>query len=406
VDDTLRVDLTIRVLMLTARQLVEKFGAENCSSAVQAYKDSNAGGIQETYLEVAHVICKGTYFNQDRVDPKLKAALGGNIPWLSILYEVGQFNDKKGILRQSLFFENPLICGRWRTVGENIYGESPAMDILGSTMSLQVWEERLAQACEKQFNPPMVASSEIDPRRLTTLPGEFSFVDGKDATKAFAPAYMIDFKLDQCVNQIKRIEDRIREGMFVNVFQQFIDSDRREQTAEEIRAKMQEKMQVLGPVVERNVEEVHAPAVMRILGIAQRRGLLPPAPEAIKKGRAKVKPVFESIQSAAQRMLRINNVAQVLQLMGQEAALAQGIMDNFNTDAIARGVARDASLPADYLNTANDVKAIRDQRAKAQQAAQMADNAQKLAGAAQAAGNTPVGAGSNLLEKVMPNLAR
>ena len=108
VSDELRVDLTIRSFMMTARQILEKFGYDNCSSAVQTYKASNAGGIQETYLQVAHVICKGTYFDQRNIDPKLRAQLGGDIPWLSIWYEVGQFNTTKGLLRQSLFYENPL----------------------------------------------------------------------------------------------------------------------------------------------------------------------------------------------------------------------------------------------------------------------------------------------------------
>ena len=289
--------------------------------------------------------------------------------------------------------------------GENVYGESPAMDVLGSVMSLQTWEERLAQGAEKQFNPVTIAGTDVDPRRVTSLPGETIFVDAKDVSKAFGAAYNVDFKLDQGMGMVQRIEDRIREGMFVNVFQQFIDSDRRQQTAEEVRAKMQEKMQVLGPVVERNVEEVLAPSVMRIMAILGRKGKLPPLPDAILKSGAKIKPVFESMLASAQKMLRLNNVGQVLQMVGQEAALNAGILDNFDFDKIAQGIADDASLPAEFVRTPEAVAALRAAKARAQQQADLQANAKNLAQAAQVASQTPVGAGSSLLEKVAPGLA-
>lgn len=398
VDDTLRVDLCCRELSMTARQLVEKFGYDNVSSAIQQYYDSNAGGVQETQYPIAHFIMKGDYFGAGPDQP----------PWLSIWYEIGQFNEKFGLLRKSGFLDDPLIVGRWRTVGENIYGESPAMDVLGSTMSLQAWEERLAQAAEKQFNPPMIASSSIDPRRLTTLPGEFSVVDTKDVRGAFEPAYQIDFKLEGGMAMIGKIEKRIEEGLFKPLFLMFADSDRREITAEEIRARQQEKMQVLGPVVERNVDEVLAPAIKRILGILQRTpGKLPPMPESMKRKDGSNVPIgfeFESILATAQKMNGINNIQTVLSIAGQEAALNQGIMDNLDMDETLRQVAKDASLPSKLLRSPEDVAKLRADKQRAQQQQMMAENAQKLASAAQTAANTPV-SGGNLLGAVAPGLA-
>lgn len=398
VDDTLRVDLCCRELSMTARQMVEKFGIDNVSAAVQQYYKSNAGGVQETQYPVAHFIMKGNYFGDAPGQP----------PWLSIWYEIGAFNDKLGVLRLSGFLDNPLVVGRWRTVGENIYGESPAMDVLGSVMSLQAWEERLAQAAEKQFNPPMIASSSIDPRRLTTLPGEFSIVDTKDVRGAFEPAYQIDFKLDAGMAMLTKIEKRIEEGMFKPLFMMFADSDRREITAEEIRARQQEKMQVLGPVVERNVDEVLAPAIKRILGILQRTpGKLPPMPQSMRRQDGSNVPIgfeFESILATAQKMSGINNIQTVLSIAGQEAALNQGIMDNLDLDETIRQVAKDASLPSKLLRSPEDVAKIRADKQRAQQQQMMAENAQKLAAAAQTAANTPV-SGGNLLGAVAPGLA-
>jgi|ERR1700722_6737274 len=403
VDSVDRVDLIIREMSMTARELMEKFGPDTVSPAVKNYKESTSGGVQETYVPVCHVICRGNYFDQSNTGEPTKE-------WLSLWYEIGDYNAKVGLLHIGQFMESPIIVGRWDVIGENIYGESPAMDCLGSNMSLQCWEERLAQAAEKELNPPMLASSVLDPRRLTTLPGEISFVDARDTKGVFAPAYQIDFKVDAGIKMIERIEARIKDLLFVNVFQTFMESDRREITAEEIRAKMQEKLQVLGPVVERNINESLAPAVMRIFRIISRiPGRIPPMPKALQDQYGGMlygfRPTFKSILGSAAEMVGINNIQTVLQIAGSEAALAQGTMDNIDVDETIRIVGRLANVPNAMMRTKAQVSQVRQARAQQQQQAEVADNAQKLAQAAQTAAQTPTSGGTNLLEKVAPQLA-
>ena len=398
-DDQLRVDLMVRVLQMTARQIVEKFGYDNVSSATQTYYDSNAGGTKETYYDVVHVIHKGTYYSetQGRKNP----------PWMSIWYELSSFNEKKGVLRIAGFHECPMIVGRWKTRGEDIYGRSPAMKVLGSVMSLQAYEERLAQASEKQFNPTLLYGSSVDPRKLTSLPGDFLMVNDKDVTKAVAPAYNVDFKLDAGLKMLDRIESRIHEGMFRSTFQRVSDLQKSNITAEEIRAIRQEQMQVVGPVIERNVGEVHAPSYRRIVSILFRKGRLPPMPAVMKRpdgGMESISVVFESILASAQKMAHLNNLNTVVQFAGQEAALDQQLLDNIDMDATFREYAADANVPAKLIRTAEQVAAIRADKARAQQQQMMAENAQKLAQAAQTASQTPAGAGT-LLQKVAPGLA-
>jgi hypothetical protein len=402
VGDDLRVDLCIRVLEMTVRNIVEKFGRENTAPSTLAMYDSNAGGNKETYLPIVHVIHKGNYFGESK---KRKMQ-----PWVSTWYEQGSFNPTTGVLRISGFEENPLITARWKTVGENIYGESPAFDILGSTMSLQAWEERLAQGAEKQFNPPMVADASINPSKLTNLPGEFMYVDFKDGKAPLAPAYQVDFKLEFGLKMLERIEGRINEGMFKSVFQLFTDSDRREITAEEIRAKAQERLSVLGPVIERNTGEIHKPSISRIVNIMRRTpGAMPPVPEKLKAqdgGLAfSLKVSFKSILASAAEMVGMNNINQVMTFVGQEAALFQDMPDNFDTDAIAVGYARLANLPAAFIRDVAERDAVRKAKraAQAQQAA--AENAKNLAQAAQVASQTPGGGGQTLLQKTAPQLA-
>lgn len=394
VNDTLRQDLFMRIEMMTVRQLVDRFGYDNCSEATQVLYNSPAGGVKENRYPVVYCVMSGNYFGPNGIKPPM--------PWISTYYEMGNYS-KKGILRRSGFHENPIICGRWKVTGENIYGNSPGMDCLGSTMSLQAWEDRIAQAAEKQFNPPMIASSDIDARRLTTLPGDISFVDARDVSGVFKPAYQFDFRLEGGLQQIQRIEGRINDAMYRSLFQMFSESDRRDITAEEIRARQQEKMQVLGPVVERNIEEMLSPLVKRTFAIMHRKGMIPPLPEALKD--VKIKIEFDSILAQAQKIGTITNLTQFIQFVGGQVAVSPEIMDVVNTDEVVRKFADLASTPSKILRTPEEVQSIRAGRQQQQAMAQAAENAQKLAAAGKNMADSPLDQGT-LLDAALPELSR
>jgi hypothetical protein len=371
---------------------------------VQTLFRSPAGGNKETRLPVVHVIHRSDYFGKSQGKP--------DWPWRSIYYEMAAGDGRSdtgkiGLLKESGFYENPCMVGRWRVYGENVYGDSPGMDALGSTMSLQAWEERLAQGAEKQFNPSMVASSDVDPRKLTTLPGDVIFINSKDASKAFVPAYQIDFKLEGGLAMLQRIEDRIQKLMYMNVFQAITEADH-DKTAAEVAALQQEKLQVLGPVVERNVQEVLAPLVMRTLKIMERAGMLPAIPAAMKNKDGSIKKFkleFVSILAKAQKMAEIANLTQFISFVTQEEALDQGLADNVDMDEVVRIYGDLADVPPSIIRSKSDVEKFRAAKQHQQQQQMAADNAQKLAAAAQTASATPMGDGSNLLQKVMPQMA-
>ncbi len=396
-DDALRVAGCVRIFNMTPQQMVQQFGFGRVSPAMQNLYKSNAGGVKEQWYPVVHVMMDGDYFGPG----KLKADDGRNYPYMSLYYELANNNAKQPFLRKAGFLECPLIVGRWDVVGENVYGESCAMQVLGSVMSLQAWEERLAQAAEKQFNPPMVVGTDIDPRRVTTLPGDIIFADVKDVQNVMRSAYQIDFRLGEGLNAVAHIEARIKDGMYQSLFQMFSESDRREITAEEIRARMSEKMQVLGPVVERNTQEVLAPSIKRTIGIMERRGMFPKMPAALHGNPIKLE--FVSILAKAQKMGSINNLGQLMNFVGAQAALDPTVMDKINRDAAITVYSELVDAPAKVLNSDEQVAQIRGARAKQQQAAMAADNAQKLAGAARNLSEARVGTGS-MLDQALPAL--
>ncbi len=403
-DEQLRIDLSMRTMSMKVRDVIGAFGYDNVSSSTKSMNDSSSGGTKETWRQIVHVICKSSYFG-------VQAKKISSMPWLSMQYELDSYDPSNAIISTKGFWENPLIVGRWDVTGENVYGEAPAMDILGSTMSLQAYEDRMAQGAEKLINPPMIAGANIDPARLTTLPGEVTFSESDDIRKVFGTAYQIDFGkgAEVIANQIDRIVARINDGMYRSLFQMITDGVSRQTTAEEIRARTMEKMQILGPVIERNVEEALAPCITRTLGILYRyreadgSAILPPMPAIMHNQPMKIG--FESILAQAQRMRKGTNITTFFGFVGNEVAVQQGVLDNVDLDEATRELGEIYDVPNKILRTPEQVAKIR--AAKEQQAQQQrtADNALNLSAAGKNLAAAPLQSGGTLLDKVMPQLA-
>ncbi len=380
-DDTQRIDLHMRFVQMTVRQIVDKFGYGNCSTAIQTLYDSNAGGVKETWFPVVNVIHRNRYF-ADRMKSERK-------PWVSIWYEASSYGNvqvkdpkQMGLLKRSGFDECPVISPRWDVIGEDFYGLSPGMDALGDVMGLQWLQRRKSQAVDKMINPPMIASPTMANQKMTILPGDITFANTAENNPGFRPAFQINYNVKDALEDIREHHDRIDEAFYKSLFMMISESDRRQVTAEEIQAKEREKMMILGPVVDRSNGEFLEPAIFRHLAILGRKGKLPPPPEEMKGKGIRVE--FTSILAQAQKMLGLGNIERFMGLVGQEAAVNQGIFDIVDLDEMAREAGDLLSIPAKLLRDPAVVEKIKAAKDRQVQQAQQAENAQKLA---QAAGN-------------------
>lgn len=376
-DASLRTDLFVRIVNMTARQLVDTYGKDKCSSQVQTYYDSNAGGQKEQWWPVVQVVHPNTYYGK----------MGAKYPpYVSVHYEMNNFSPKMKLLRRGGFQECPIICSRWEVTGENFYGNSPGMECLGDVMGLQLLQKRKSAAIDKMVNPPMIASPAMANTKMSLLPGDITYGDPKEGHMGFKPAFEMKFDITASLKDIDDHKKRIKSAYYEDLFLMISGSDRREVTAEEIRAKQEEKMLVLGPVLERSNGELFKPAIRRAWAILRRHGKIGPPPAVMHGHNAAFE--FESILAQAQRMLKIAAIDRFASFVGQQAAVNPAALDIIDSDQMNREYAEDLALPAKILRQQDQIDALRAQKAKQQQAAQMADNAQKLAPAAQALSTT------------------
>lgn len=402
---TLRPDFFMRIVNMTIRQVVDEFGWDNCSPATQAYFNS-PGAQKDMWWPLVHVIHKSDYFGPKHM--RTNPATGKPWGWTSTYYELNTYSGPKGnegILRTSGFEENPVIAARWDVVGENFYGFSPAMDVLGTNMALQTLQTRILQGIDKQVNPPMVADPALMSQSASVRPGDVTYVSMKDGTPGFKPAYQVNFQMDHASAMVQDHRKRIETGLYKDVFMLISGDDRSDITAEEIKARLEEKMTVLGPVVHRSIAEILQPTIERVLPILHRHGKLPKKPPQLHGKDIKIE--FISILAAAEKARQLNNIKQFLQVVGSdeavEAGAGQQILNTIKADKLIRRVAELTEIPADCMNTPEEAAALAAQQAKAAQDAQNAKNAQALSTAAGNLANIPTG-GDNALSRVAPHL--
>ena len=167
---------------------------------------------------------------------------------------------------------------------------------------------------------------------------------------------------------MQQVQNQIKEGLFNNLFRLLMNSDRCQITAKEVAAREEEKLILIGPVLERLHDELFIPLVDRTFNLMVKQDLLPPWPKEIQGMPIKVE--FVSLLAQAQKMV---STSAVDQFMGFIGAYAQGfpeLLDIPDMDKAADGY-------ADYLGLEADMLKSQDQRDQSRQAKQkMAQQAQ------------------------------
>lgn len=365
----LRVDTFTRQFRMTVRQLVQEFGETAISERVRnLWRNNNL----EQWIDVVHLVEPNWWQKPGRADAAGK-------PYRSIYYEKGAEGDK--ILREAGFDEFPILCPRWEVTGEDVYGEGPGHLSLGDIKQLQAETRRKAQGIDKMVNPPMVGDASLERRRTSMLPGDVTYVDmAANQNAGFRPAYEVNPRLTELLEDIRAIQDRIDRAFYVDLFLMLTYSDRREITAREIEERHEEKLLMLGPVLERIEDELLDPLIDRVFNIMSRRGDLPEPPEELAGADLRVE--YQSILAQAQKMVGIQGIDRLVGFVGNMAQAKPEALDKLNADETVQAYADALGTPPDLLLSDEQVAQQRQQRAQqaaAQQAMAAAESASQSA---------------------------
>lgn len=400
----LSVDTLYREFTLTVTQIVEMFQIDNCPPTVRELWNQGGASLDNEFI-VAHAIepnfamsKRGGAGRGDKI-----SMVPGKYPFREVYWLRGTKTPMPLSVRG--FNELPFVAMRWSTVSNDPYGRSPCMDALGDVKQIQLETLRKAESIEKGVRPPMGADPEMKNEPASILPGNITYVSSSGSKKGFWSLFdMNPTWLQHLTADIEKVSMRIKEALFVPLFMAITQMAGVQPRNElELTKRDLERLQVLGPFIERFENECAGPAIKRVLAIMQRRGMLRPLPKSLQGIPLKID--YQSIMRTAQKSSEAVGMKDFMATLGAASAGAKGagVPDParvVNWDKWVREYGALTSVPNGLLFTDDEVKEhdrIRMQEmAKAQQQAQAPAAAKAAIDGAQVLSKTEVPGGNAL----------
>ena len=370
------VDTLYREYQLQVGGVVSQFGIDNVTEQT---KNNWNSGTTESWVDIIHII-------EPNDDRDMQAVGPPPMAYRSVYYEKSGNNDNT-FLREKGFEEFPIMAPRWEVTAEDTYGtECPGMTALGDVKQLQIQEKKKAQALDKLVDPPLQAPSEMKGKRISLIPGDTSYVDVRGPGTGIAPIFDIRPDFNAIASDIQNTEHRINQAYFVDLFLMFTNIENRERvTQEEIIRKNEEKLLMLGPMLQRTQTELFDKIIDRTFNIALRADIIPEPPPELSGQQLSVEyisPLFQAQKAVATATIE-RTVAFVIQL----AQAKPGALDKLDADQAVDEYADALGVTPGVILTDKEVEELREAQQRQQRAQQMAALAEPAKDATQAVKN-------------------
>ena len=368
------VDTLYRETQLTVAQIVKEFGLKACTQTTQ---NLHRDGKLNALVTIIHAI-------EPREDRDYGAKDAKNMAFKSCYFEVNAERGK--YLRESGFKRFPGLAPRWQTTSNDVYGNSPAMESLGDIKQLQHEQLRKAQGIDYKTKPPLQAPTSMKNSPANMLPGGVTFVDSVGPNNGVRSMFDVNLDLSHLLEDIRDVRERIRDAFYTPLFLMLANDTRSGVTATEIAERHEEKLLMLGPVLERLHNELLDPLIEITFDRMVAANIVPTPPPEMQGQDLNVE--FVSVLAQAQRSVATGSIDRYVSNLGMVASIKPEVIDKFDADAWADKYSDMLGVHPELVVASDKVALIREQRAQIArqqaQAAQMqqhADTAAKLASA-------------------------
>jgi hypothetical protein len=361
-----------REFQKTVGELMGEFGRENCSQTVRNLYDR---GSLDSWVSIIHAI-------EPRADRDLRKYDDMNMAFKSCYFEIGA--DAGKFLRESGYKTFPGLVPRWSVVGGDIYGSSPGMEALGDIKQLQHEQLRKAQGIDYMTRPPLQAPSSMKNHAIDMLPGGTTYVDMAGPSAGVKTMFEVRLDLNHLLADIQDVRGRINQTFYTDLFLMLASAPKNNMTATEVAERHEEKLLMLGPVLERLHNELLDPLIERTFTRMIEANLVPPPPEELQGVDLNVQ--YVSMLAQAQRAVATNGIDRFVGNLGAVAQYKPDVLDKFDSDKWADAYSDMLGVDPELIVSNERVAMIRSQRAQAAAEAQVqAQNAQAAATAKDAA---------------------
>ena len=288
-----RIDTVYRRFHMRARNVVEIW-PNTVSKSTKNISESKP----YEWIDIVHVIEPNTKRNPNKSDKN-------NMPYKSVYFEL-DINDKQ--LSSGGFQETPFAVGRWSVNEPEVYGVGPGHVALGLVKMLQSMQKTSLKAVHKEADPPMRVPAKLK-ETLNQLPGGINYVASNEPKEAIGRLFDMNFDYNGVENKIVNIKESIQRIFKRDLF--LLITDRPEMTATEVNERSQEKLILIGPVIERQIHEVLSPVLERTYAIMSRANMIPAPPVELQGGSLEIN--YVSLLAQAQKMIGLQGMRSYLE---------------------------------------------------------------------------------------------
>ena len=396
---TMRVDTFNRAFVFTVAQIVDFFKLENCPAVIKSLWHQKGASLNMEFI-VAHSIEPNFGIGETNA-----GKIPGKFTWRETYWLFAQGAEKPLSLRG--FMDQPFVAPRWNTLSNDAYGRSVGMDVLPDVIQLNTETLRKAEAIEKMVRPPLLADMSLKNQPTSSLPGSVTYVNGLNSGTGMRSIYEVNPDISAMERDLASIQARVKQGLFNDVILMLASNPVTNRTAYETAQLMQERLQVLGPVIENIIHESLKPKLKRVYSIMLRKGMLPQMPDSLKQAGG-IDLDFVSMLALAQKATATGGLERLAAFIGNLVAVYPEARDLMNIDNLIEQMNILLDNPQNILHGDKELKQIRAARAKQQQQAQQAATMQHTAETAQVGSqaamnlaNTDIGGGATALNQLL-----
>lgn len=311
----------------------------------------------DSWVPITHII-------QPREDRDTRKYDAKNMRFASCYFEPSSDAAEDRFLRESGYKDFPAVAPRWEVAGGDVYGHGPSFDALGSIKQLQQEQLRKGQAIDYKTKPPIQVPGSQKNSVLNQLPGGVSYIP-MNGQQPIRPLFEVNLDLSHLLNDIEDVRGRINRAFYSDLFLMISQDNRRSPaTATEIAERHEEKLLMLGPVLERLHNELLSRKIDMTFAMIVEAGILPPAPPELQGVDLKVE--FVSTLAQAQKMVGLGSLDRFLGTVAQVAAGSGdvSVWDKVNKDETIDRYADLLGVDPSIIVADDKVAIIRTQRAE------------------------------------------
>lgn len=344
-----QVDKVGRRFKMTLRQIEQKWPGMLPDSHQRVLKDK-----PENEVQIIHIVKPNPDF-----DPKAANSKGYRYASYYILREAVH------LLHQGGYRCMPYSTSRYITAPGELYGRSPAMNVLPSISVLNEEKKTIIKQGHRAVDPVLLAHDDGIMDGFSLKPGAVNYggvnADGRPLVHALPVGAL-------AVGKELMDDERlaINDAFLVTLFQILIQTP--QMTATEVLERAREKGALLSPTMGRFQSESIGPQIEREFDLLVWQGLIPPPPPALVEAGANYMVEYDAPLNRAMRSDEAAGTMRTFQWAAEIAAQTQdpSVMDFFDTDAIIPELMQINGAPYRFMRDKEQVAALRQSRQQAQ----------------------------------------